>query len=168
VISGNDVRRAQSFPLDVRSVAAARRFCAQTLGGSAPEVIEAAELMVSELATNSIRHVRSGFDLTIERTATQIRVEVRDFGGGVPELQLPGPNDLRGRGLQIVEMLAHSWGFTAASAEDKTVWFTLAIPRRKPLGLSRARAPPASAPTTSPLSDVGSAGRPVRAADIKT
>ncbi len=128
---GHDVKRAHSFPLDVRSVAAARRFCTQTLDGSAPEVIEAAELMVSELATNSIRHVRSGFELTIVRAAAQIRVEVRDFGGGIPELQLPGPDDLGGRGLRIVEMLSDSWGYTAGSAEGKTVWFTLATPRRK-------------------------------------
>ncbi len=123
------MRRARSFPLDVRSVAEARRFAKQILDGSAPDVVEAAELMVSELATNCIRHVHSRFELVLDRTDTQIRVEVTDFGGGAPELQLAGPEDLGGRGLRIVEMLSDSWGVTRRTPEGKTVWFELAIPK---------------------------------------
>ncbi len=123
------MKRARSFPLDVRSVADARRFAKQILEGSAPDVVEAAELMVSELATNCIRHVHSGFELALDRTDTQIRVEVTDLGGGAPELQLPGPDDIGGRGLRIVEMLSDSWGVTRRAPEGKTVWFELATPK---------------------------------------
>jgi anti-sigma regulatory factor (Ser/Thr protein kinase) len=123
------VKQSRSFPLDVRSVSEARRFAKQVLDGSAPDVVEATELMVSELVTNCIRHVHSGFELAVERTDAQIRVEVKDFGGGAPELQLPGPEDLGGRGLRIVEMLSDSWGVTQNSPEGKTVWFELAVPK---------------------------------------
>jgi anti-sigma regulatory factor (Ser/Thr protein kinase) len=123
------VKKTRSFALDVRSVAEARRFAKQILDGGAPDLVEAAELMVSELATNCIRHVHSGFDLTVDRTDDQILVEVRDFGGGAPELQLPGPEDLGGRGLRIVEMLSDSWGVTRDPTEGKTVWFELALPK---------------------------------------
>jgi hypothetical protein len=81
--------------------------------------------MVSELATNCIRHVKTGFQLTIRRTRREIRVEVTDHGGGTPAMRSPGPDDPTGRGLRIVDMLSERWGVDHERRGGKTVWFTL-------------------------------------------
>ena len=120
------MKRARDFPFDVMSVGAARRFATEALADAPAEVSDAVQLMVSELATNSIRHAKTGFHLAIARGPESIRVEVTDLGGGVPAVQSPGPTDPTGRGLAIVEMFSDDWGVEYAAATDKTVWFTLA------------------------------------------
>jgi serine/threonine-protein kinase RsbW len=115
------------FPAVRASVAAARRFTTGALAGIAPETLETAELLVSELATNCIRHVGTGFELTIRSSAKQVRVEVTDHGGGEPEMRNPKPTDVSGRGLRIVDMLSERWGVEHAAGAGKTVWFTLAL-----------------------------------------
>lgn len=121
------MRRSCDFPLDPLSVGAARRFAVEALGEVSDEVLEAVQLMVSELATNSIRHARTGFELVVDRRPEAVRVEVTDLAGGVPEIQSPGPMDPTGRGLAIVEMFSDSWGVEYATPTNKTVWFSLAI-----------------------------------------
>jgi anti-sigma regulatory factor (Ser/Thr protein kinase) len=85
--------------------------------------------MVSELATNCIRHTASEFELTIARTQGQIRVEVTDRAGGTPRMRSPSVDEPTGRGLQIVDLLSHAWGVDAAAEGGKTVWFTIAPAR---------------------------------------
>ena len=82
--------------------------------------------MVSELATNCIRHANVGFELTVMRSGGQIRVEVTDAARGEPTMRSPGPEDPSGRGLLIVNMLSTSWGVEHAPVRGKTVWFTYA------------------------------------------
>jgi anti-sigma regulatory factor (Ser/Thr protein kinase) len=105
-------------------VTAARHFVREVLRGQPTEVSELAELMASELATNSVRHARSKFEIVILLGAKEIRVEVRDCGGGDPARLSPGPEDPSGRGLLIVEAMADDWG-VRRSDRGKTVWFTL-------------------------------------------
>jgi anti-sigma regulatory factor (Ser/Thr protein kinase) len=90
---------------------------------------DAAALMVSELATNCVKHAHSDFELTVESEAGGIRVEVRDASSGQPTLRSAAPHELSGRGLRIIESMADEWGVTPA-APGKTVWFTL--PRDRP------------------------------------
>jgi anti-sigma regulatory factor (Ser/Thr protein kinase) len=82
--------------------------------------------MVSELATNSIRHAGTGFQVRVERSADEVRVEVIDRGSGVPAVRSPTPSDTSGRGLRIVENFADNWG-VRSSPPGKSVWFTLAL-----------------------------------------
>jgi hypothetical protein len=119
------VRRTRTFPPDRQSVPAARRFANETLVDSPPDLLEAIELMVSELATNCVRHVRTRFELMILRTREEIRIEVTDHGGGVPRMRSPGPDDPTGRGLRIVDMLSEQWGVLNQSLSGKTVWFSV-------------------------------------------
>jgi anti-sigma regulatory factor (Ser/Thr protein kinase) len=116
----------RSFPRRPESVAAARRFVKQALRGTATDVLDVVELMVSELATNCVRHTNTAFDLTVDRAKGLIRVEVTDRAGGTPTMRSPGPQDPTGRGLQIVNMLSDSWGVESRPTTGKTVWFTLA------------------------------------------
>jgi anti-sigma regulatory factor (Ser/Thr protein kinase) len=116
--------RVRKFGCHVESVPAARRFVRDALRGQAREILDAAELMTSELATNCVRHAQTGFELAIDDAQRPIRVEVRDVGQGRPMLQSPSPTDRTGRGLVIVEAMSDAWG-VEPSSRGKTVWFTL-------------------------------------------
>ena len=85
--------------------------------------------MVSELATNCIRHTGTEFELSIARSGREIRVEVSDRARGVPTKRSPGLEEPTGRGLQIVELLSEDWGVELAPGGGKTVWFTVAAPQ---------------------------------------
>ena len=103
----------RDFPSSAASIKLARKFVAQYF--TQPLAAEAAALMVSELATNCLRHARSGFVITVNTdTPTTLRVEVRDHArtGGRPRLRNPAPTETTGRGLQIVDSLASEWGTT--------------------------------------------------------
>jgi anti-sigma regulatory factor (Ser/Thr protein kinase) len=120
----------RTFPAIPQSVHAARRFATDALAGLPPGPLETIELMVSELATNCIRHERMSFYVTVSRMPRAIRVEVTDSGSGTPTMRSPGPNDPSGRGLQIVEMLSDEWGIEPEIPAGKTVWFSLMIEPR--------------------------------------
>lgn len=117
--------RSRRFAHAPESVTSARRFAEEVLTGTPEDVRDAVTLMVSELATNCVRHTDSGFDLTITQSAAEIRVEATDRARTEPRMRSPGPTDPNGRGLQIVDMLASSWGFKPLPEGGKTVWFAL-------------------------------------------
>ena len=119
------MKEAHAFTGEPESAAAARRFATTAVSGLAPDTVEAIELMVSELATNCIRHTSSAFEVAIERSAREVRIEVSDRAAGTPELRSPSLDDPTGRGLRIVELLSDTWGVEFAPGDGKTVWFTL-------------------------------------------
>lgn len=120
------MRCSRRFEHAPSSVPAARRFATEALRGAPRETVESVALMVSELASNCIRHTDSGFEMTITRTAGEIRVEARDGGDGQPQLRSPNPSDASGRGLRIVEMLSGAWGVKRPRGPGKVVWFSIA------------------------------------------
>jgi anti-sigma regulatory factor (Ser/Thr protein kinase) len=123
------MRQTRSFPELPESVTAARRFATDALRDVSPEVTATVELLVSELATNCIRHTDSAFDLTIIQAGREIRVEATDYDDvGKPTMRSPEPTDPSGRGLRIVDALAAAWGVEHRSAQGKTVWFTVVAP----------------------------------------
>ncbi len=102
---------------------AARRFVRDVLRDQSREIVDAAELMACELATNCVQHAHSDFELRIHSQG-QIRIEVRDTNEGRPVLRFPAPEDPSGRGLRIVEAMSDTWGIIP-SANGKTVWFAI-------------------------------------------
>jgi anti-sigma regulatory factor (Ser/Thr protein kinase) len=120
------MKRARRFPCRPESVPRARHFVRDALGAQPPEIVEAAELMTSELATNSVRHAHSDFELAILLSRQEIRVEVSDHGQGQPVPRSPTTREQSGRGLQIVLELSDAWG-VAPSANGKLVWFALQL-----------------------------------------
>jgi anti-sigma regulatory factor (Ser/Thr protein kinase) len=121
------IARSELFACHPASVKAGRRFiaeCVKQLGlHSLPDI----QLMVSELSTNAILHSGSEFDITVERVdETGVRIEVRDFGQGVPRFFNRGVDAERGRGLQIVDLLADTWGVNnRPGGRGKSTWFVV-------------------------------------------
>jgi anti-sigma regulatory factor (Ser/Thr protein kinase) len=90
------------------------------------ELTETALLLVSEVATNAIRHGTPPVRLSLKLDRNRLRVEVTDSSPTLPELADPGPDQTSGRGLHIVAQLAGSWGASSSPRRlGKTVWFEL-------------------------------------------
>jgi anti-sigma regulatory factor (Ser/Thr protein kinase) len=110
------------------SVPTARHFVSSAVADVPKEIADRAALMVSELATNAIRHGGSDFEVLVELTSDALHVEIADSGGGSPTVRRARPLDVSGRGLHIVESLADKWGVRhATDGLGKTVWFTLSL-----------------------------------------
>lgn len=115
----------RTFAGEAASVALARAFVGSEVGEVTPEALDAITIMVSEMATNSVRHAQSAFRVVVERTDDVVRVTVHDDGGGTPAVQSPTPDKPSGRGLYIVEVLADAWGVDQGAGGAKAVWFSL-------------------------------------------
>jgi anti-sigma regulatory factor (Ser/Thr protein kinase) len=90
------------------------------------DMTDTALLLVSELATNAIRHGTPPIRLSLRLDRDRLRVEVSDSSPALPELSHPEPDQVGGRGLQIVQLLAARWGASASTRRlGKTVWFEL-------------------------------------------
>ncbi|MER6009356.1 ATP-binding protein [Streptomyces bluensis] len=119
-----------------RSVQRARAVLHSVLGdwGTAQEVVENAELVLSELVTNALRvpvpsDRQVGVRITRSLAEGLLRLEVSDAGGGRPEVREPGEDETCGRGLLLVEALAHRWGYEERAAGiGKTVFAELKAP----------------------------------------
>ncbi|HET9076865.1 MAG TPA: ATP-binding protein [Acidimicrobiales bacterium] len=111
---------------DPQAVRHARSFVASTLRSwRLPDLVETAELLVSEVVTNAILHAASPFRLTVEcRTPRMVSVEVRDSSGAAPVLTSPAQDATHGRGLLLIELLASRWGWRPVEG-GKVVWFEL-------------------------------------------
>ncbi|WP_369216251.1 ATP-binding SpoIIE family protein phosphatase [Streptomyces flavofungini] len=118
------------FALDPSEVGRARELVRHRLASwSLQALADSAELLVSELITNVVRHSRSSrVDLRLVR-AGALLVEVEDDDHTLPTLLSAGPTDESGRGLRVISALAREWG-TSRTDAGKTVWFELALPAR--------------------------------------
>ena len=120
----NEVRQ---FRADPAAAGRARRFVIDLLADQSRDVIEAAELMVSELVTNVIRHAPGPFTVRVMTDEDKLRIEVTDRGEGWPQRRNPGAGEPTGRGLQIVQALSAQWQVTPVEPTGKTVAFVLAL-----------------------------------------
>ncbi|WP_328767970.1 ATP-binding protein [Streptomyces sp. NBC_00286] len=97
----------------------------------AQDVLETAELVLSELVTNALRvPVPSDRQVSVRIARSPedglLRLEVSDAGSGRPEVRKPSDDETGGRGLLLVEALAHRWGVERrAGGIGKTVWAEL-------------------------------------------
>ncbi|MET8807902.1 ATP-binding protein [Streptomyces sp. NPDC004546] len=87
--------------------------------------IETAELLLTELATNALRHGH-GRDIGVRVYLWDGRcvIEVNDGSPTRPELRHARPYDEGGRGLFLVESMAEQWG---VSPDGTTTWCTLPL-----------------------------------------
>jgi anti-sigma regulatory factor (Ser/Thr protein kinase) len=114
------------FPAVPESIGAARRFTGAALRRHdvAPETIDIAILLVSELATNALLHAGSEIRLRVQ-VDDEVRVEVCDASSEGPEPTVAGWDMESGRGMELVSRLARGWDW-APRRDGKVVWFALA------------------------------------------
>lgn len=107
------------------AVSAARKFVRETLTAWGEDrLVWDGALIMSELATNAIIHGGSPFRASIERDADVVRIAVEDVGPGLPQSRRMFENALGGRGVAIVEEIAHRWGCDRL-AGAKVFWVEL-------------------------------------------
>lgn len=119
-----------------RSVPRSRAALHAVLGGWGADqtLLEAAELVLSELVTNALRVPVPGdrqVGVRIARSPADglLRLEVSDAGSGRPEVRAPEDEETGGRGLLLVEAVAHRWGVEERTGGiGKTVWAELKAP----------------------------------------
>lgn len=124
--------------LPFEAEAAAVRNLRRTVRGQLAEwglsgVVEETELVVSELATNVIKHVGEGSaaTLVVEATGERLRVELHDRSYLLPVSSVAACEDECGRGLHLLATLAIDWG-TVLTATGKAVWCELSVDPEAP------------------------------------
>ncbi|MER6944478.1 ATP-binding protein [Nonomuraea sp. NPDC000554] len=118
-------RASWALQPEVSSTPTARRLVRSQLGGwGCGEHCEVAELLVSELVTNALRHGSGGPVLTLTSADGTLRCEVEDESPA-PVRTCPAlGDDEGGRGLLLIDALSSSWG-TGRTGRGKVVWFEL-------------------------------------------
>jgi anti-sigma regulatory factor (Ser/Thr protein kinase) len=102
------------------------------------DLVDTAQLVVSELVTNAVEHAVAGRTpaatagapgavLTLAVTGTSVLVEVADPDPRAPVVRQPGLWDEGGRGMMLVATESASWGWEPRDG-GKVVWATLALP----------------------------------------
>ncbi|SDE67994.1 ATP-binding protein [Streptomyces griseoaurantiacus] len=119
----------RAFPGLSEEVAQARHFVASLLAERGP--VDDAVLIVSELATNAVRHSLSGlaggwFLVIVGFRHDLVRLEVVDQGGPrVPHLCDVTSQEEGGRGLLLIAACAKDWG-VKEWPDGRSVWAELA------------------------------------------
>ena len=104
----------------------ARHAVAQACRGLARDTVATAQLLASELFTNALDHGEGEIIMRVTRLPGELRVDVSDCSPQRPRIRTVRLNDIRGRGLMILEALAVRWGVDdLPDGNGKTVWFTL-------------------------------------------
>lgn len=117
------------------SVKTSRNFTRTTLADwRLSGLTDMAELVVSELVTNALRHgVPSAHSaagdhcirLRLLAQAPFVMCMVTDPGAGIPVLRDSGPTEECGRGLNVVESCCVRWGWQHLGEGGKIVWALL-------------------------------------------
>ncbi|MFJ3580970.1 ATP-binding protein [Streptomyces sp. NPDC090127] len=119
----------RAFPGVAGEVAQARHFVASLVAGHAS--VDDAVLVVSELATNAVRHSLSGalggwFLVVVGFEDDLVRIEVIDQGGDrEPHLCDVTDQEEGGRGLLLIAGCAKDWG-VENWPDRRSVWADLA------------------------------------------
>ncbi|WP_282206559.1 ATP-binding protein [Kitasatospora fiedleri] len=89
------------------------------------DALQDVELCASEVLTNAVEHTSARFRITVRWTGERLRVEVADSSFRPPDPDAATDRTTGGRGLALVEGLAHSWGWYPEGS-GKVVWFECA------------------------------------------
>ncbi|WP_329182270.1 ATP-binding protein [Streptomyces sp. NBC_01477] len=116
------------WPLTAYSVGCARHELRAALSGwGLDHLADPAEIVLSELLTNAVRHARAPrgrlVETRYERQKHAIRIEVHDANDRPPQRRRPADDDEGGRGLALVDALTEQrWGVSSRQGVGKLVW----------------------------------------------
>ena len=115
----------ESLPAEPASIRAARRLVlAATEGWADDDLVDAALVVTSELATNATLHAQTGFTVVVLRDGPRLRIEVHDGSQRLPRRKRYSDESATGRGLPLVEALSTLAGADRTEA-GKVVWAEL-------------------------------------------
>ncbi len=103
-------------------VAEARRAVRDATAAESLDLAFAAEMVVTELATNALLHGGGAAAVTATTIPGGVRVEVADSSRRTPIVGVSSPDNMTGRGLSLVARLASEWGVEASGTGGKVVW----------------------------------------------
>jgi anti-anti-sigma factor len=89
------------------------------------DVTEDAVLVADELVTNAVLHARTEIRLRVELRGDRLHVAVRDGSPRLLRVVGSAPEAVGGRGLVLVEGIAHAWGVRRDTGGGKVVWCAL-------------------------------------------
>lgn len=116
-------RVTETAPAGPRAVSTARSMVrAACLRWGQPAIADTAELVMSELASNAVRHAGGSIEFSVSARQRHLHLAVRD--GSFEPVRI-GHGE--GRGLLLVDAMASGWGCTEL-ADGKVVWATLGLP----------------------------------------
>jgi PAS domain S-box-containing protein len=117
-------RRVHLDPRPESARRARRMVAAVLVDADRGDLVETAELLVSELVTNAVVHARTAIDLVATAGPEGLRVAVHDGSAHLPSRRHYGRAATTGRGLELVSLLARRHG-TDIDDAGKTVWFEI-------------------------------------------
>ncbi|NEA97514.1 SpoIIE family protein phosphatase [Streptomyces sp. SID13726] len=110
-----------SLPDDPKAAGQARRHIREQLAAwDLEELVPTAELLVSELVGNVVRHARGPVRLRVLHS-TELICEVYDGSQTMPRIRRATETDEGGRGLQLISALATRWG-ARYTPTGKCIW----------------------------------------------
>lgn len=116
---------SEVFQPVAESVPTARHFVVDVLHAWGLESLGGdAAIVISELATNALRHAETPFRAVLDRQQQGVRLGVEDAAPDPLARRSSDSYDLGGRGVDIVEALSHRWGWTELPS-GKLVWAEL-------------------------------------------
>jgi len=126
-MTGDDARRvAVRLPAAPDSISSARQVVRGTLADwDLEHLVDAAQLLTSEVTTNAVLHARTDFELRVELRDDVVRFTVCDRSGRAVARRHYGIEAGTGRGLGLVETMSVAWGTTDVDGWAKGVWFDL-------------------------------------------
>ncbi len=116
-----------TLPAEPSSVPQARRFVRDALEGQSPDLVDRAEAYISELVTNAVLHARTEIQIHVEDLGEAVRLDVRDRSTAMPRRLVHTVRSATGRGMEMVGLLARSWGVDLLEGDAKSVWCELGV-----------------------------------------
>ncbi len=116
------------LPTDPTAAKQARDFLSEVCcGRHEASVLDEAQLLVSELVGNAVRHGTPPIEMEVRCAGgNTLQVRVRDAAAGTPTPRVAAEMDEGGRGLALVDLISDAWGIER-EARGKAVWFRLSL-----------------------------------------
>jgi serine/threonine-protein kinase RsbW len=120
-----------SFRSDVEAPAVGRQALHDVLVETPTRTVQDAQLLLTEVMTNAIRHAGLGSEdaisVLIRVSDRSVEVEVSNRGPSFDPRSAPPRSRGTGWGLLLLDRIAEDWGVRPAGANEVGVWFRLGL-----------------------------------------